>query len=106
MVTLVLLPQDSAELALSVLHLVPLVDHNVLPVLLIQTQPILQNEIVSSDTNVPLCRLHDPAGLSTRCRVALIHDFSDRGSPFLKLSHPVGNRRKRCNDQEGAKVLN
>jgi len=57
-VALVLLSEDVGELAFGVLHLVPLVNDDVFPVVFVELEPVLENEVVSSDADVPLGRLH------------------------------------------------
>lgn len=58
MVAVVLLSQNSSKLALSILHLMPLINDDILPVILVEPQPILKNEVVGSDADIPFGTLH------------------------------------------------
>mgnify|MGYP006897111746 CR=1 FL=1 len=105
MITLVLLPQNIAELTFGVLHLMTLVNHYVLPVIFAQLQPVLENEIVGCDANVPFSRFHDLQSLSSSVGIALVHYLANGRSPFLELGHPVRNSRERSYYQERPVVL-
>ena len=105
MVALVLLPKDVGKLAFGVLHLMPLIDHDILPVILIQLQPILQDEVIGGDADVPFCCPHDTLGLGTSVGVALVDYLADGRRPLLEFSHPVRNSGERSNDEEGAEVF-
>lgn len=91
MITLILLSQDVGEFALGIFHLVSLIDHDVLPIILVQLQPVLKDEIVGGDADIPLGSLHHAQSLVTSVGVALIDYFPDGWCPFLEFSHPVGN---------------
>lgn len=105
MVAMVLLSQDSSELALSILHLVAFIDDDILPIVLVESQPILQYEIVGCDADIPFGTLHYLLDLVSCCWVASIDNFSDRWGPFIEFRHPVGDGGKRDNDQEWTIVL-
>lgn len=77
MVTLILLAKYIGELALSILHFVALVDHNILPIILVELEPVLQDEVVGGDTHIPFGCLHYPLCLGSGIWVPLVDDLAD-----------------------------
>lgn len=98
MIALILLPENVGKLTLGVLHLMSLIDHNILPVILVQFESILEDEIVSSDANIPFCSPHDSLSFSSSIWIALVDYLADGRCPFFELSHPVGDRGEWSND--------
>jgi len=95
MVALILLPKNVGKFALSILHFMSLIDNDVLPVILIEFKPILQNEIVSSNANIPFGGPHNLQGVVSGVGVALVYNFTNGWGPLLELGHPVRNSRQR-----------
>lgn len=77
MIALVLLPKNVGKLTLCVLHLVSLIDHDILPIILVQLQSVLEDEVVSCDADVPFGCPHDALGFSTRVWIAFVDYFAD-----------------------------
>lgn len=100
MITLILSAQNPCKLALSILHLMPLIDDNVLPIIFVQFLPIFQNKVIGSNADIPSCIFHSFENLCSCGRVSTIHNPLDRWSPFIKLSHPVWDCWEWHHDQE------
>ncbi len=105
MITLILLSQYVGKLAFSILHFMSLIDHNILPVVLAEFEPVLQDEVIGRDADIPLARFHHPQSFSTGVGVPLVDHFTNSRSPFLKLGHPIGNCRKGGYDEERPEVF-
>ncbi len=82
-----------------------LIDDNVLPIVLIQPQPILENEIISGETNVPFGSLHDTLDFVSGCWIAPVNDLTNGRGPLFKLVDPVGHCRQWDNNQERAIIF-
>lgn len=84
-----MLSEDGCELALGVLHFVALIDDDILPVPLIELEPVLEDEVVGGDADIPLSAAHGFDGLGARVGVAFVDDLADGWRPLLELGHPV-----------------
>ncbi len=93
MVAVVLLAEHSCELALCVFDFVPLVDDDVFPVVFVESESVLEDEVVGGDADVPLGALHLLQNLVSGGGISAVYDFPYGGRPLVELRHPVRNRR-------------
>ncbi len=82
-----------------------LIDDNILPVDLVQPQPIFQYKVVGGQTDIPFGRFHNPVDFISGCRIATIDDLPDGRRPFLELVDPVGHGRQGHHYQKRPIVL-
>lgn len=95
--------QRLTEFRLDVLHSVTFVDDHVHPSMSSEVNSLSDDILVSDQTDLPVSLLGilDPlVQLETFLLVSFHDDRADRWGPSLELEHPVGQCRKRDNDEE------
>lgn len=89
MITVILLAEYSCKLALGIFNLMALINYDVLPIVLVESQSVLKDEVIGSDAHIPLRALHLLQNIIAGRRVTPVNDLPDRGRPLIKLRHPV-----------------
>lgn len=94
--------QDLGQLAVVVLHAMPLIDNHVLPAQLGQQSLVLHDVLIGSDEHVELAALQQGLGSTAVVGRTFVCNLLDVWCPFLHLHHPVGDGGEWHNDEEGA----
>ena len=97
--------EGDGELALRVLHAVTLVDDHMDPLDLGEEGTILDDVLVRREEDLEAALTNLPLRLLALRRRALVRDHLDRRRPLFELHDPVGHRRERDDDEEGAVLL-
>lgn len=105
MIALILLAQNTSKLAFGVFHFVSLIDDDVLPVVLVEPQSVLEDEVVSCETDVPFGGFHDTKNIVSGGRVSSVNDFTNGWGPFFELVHPVRHGGQWDDNQKGAIIF-
>ncbi len=90
---MVLLAENACKLTFSILHLMSLINNDVLPVVLVEPEPILEDEIVCCNAHIPFGCFHHLLNLSSCCWTTSVYYLTDGRRPLIELRHPVGDGR-------------
>ena len=69
----------------------PFIDDDVFPVVLVEPQSVLEDEVVRCQTNIPFGGFHKAQNLASGSGIASVNDFTNGWSPFFELIDPVGH---------------
>lgn len=98
MVTVILLAEYTCEFTLGIFDFMSFIDDDIFPIILVESESILEDEIIGRDADIPLRALHLLQNIITSGRIPSVDDLPDGGRPFIELRHPVRDSGERNHD--------